>query len=135
EVLRRTEAQVFRNALDAGGVVRGLAVPGGQDLSRRELDELATIAKGAGGKGLAWLPGPLDRFLSEEEKAGIRSATAARDGDVVLLAADRRRRAEKVMGLIRSEVARRRGLIRAEEWRFLWVYPMYLFDEDDEGNL
>src|SRR5205807_3332774 len=54
---------------------------------------------------------------------------------VVLLAADRRRRAEKVMGLIRSEVARRRGLIRAEEWRFLWVYPMYLFDEDDEGNL
>jgi aspartyl-tRNA synthetase len=51
------------------------------------------------------------------------------------VAADRRRRAEKVMGLIRVEVARRRGLIREDEWRFLWIYPMFLFDEDDDGNL
>ena len=39
------------------------------------------------------------------------------------------------MGLIRTEVARRRGLIREGEWRFLWIYPMNLFEEDDEGNL
>jgi aspartyl-tRNA synthetase len=38
------------------------------------------------------------------------------------------------MGIIRAEVARRRGLVR-DEWRFLWVYPMNLFEEDDEGNL
>jgi aspartyl-tRNA synthetase len=53
----------------------------------------------------------------------------------VLLVADRRRKAEKVIGLIRVEVGRRRKLIRDDEWRFLWVYPMYLFDEDDDGNL
>ena len=39
------------------------------------------------------------------------------------------------MGLVRSDVARRRGLVREGEWRFLWIYPMFLFDEDDEGNL
>src|SRR5262249_28383837 len=55
--------------------------------------------------------------------------------DVVLIAADRRRRAERIMGLIRTEVARRRGLVREGEWRFLWVHPMYLFEEDDEGHL
>jgi aspartyl-tRNA synthetase len=136
DVLASTQARVFRSALDSGGVVRGLAVPGGRDLSRRELDELVTMVKGAGGGGLAWLPGgPLDKFLSEDELAGVMRATGAGDGDLVLLAADRKRRAEKVMGLVRSEIGRRRGLIREGEWRFLWVHPMFLFEEDDEGRL
>jgi len=116
--------------------VRGLAVPGGSDMSRRELDELVILARGAGARGLAWLPGgPLDKFLTAEELAGVKKATSAGEGDLVLVAADRRRRAEKVMGLVRSDVARRRGLVREGEWRFLWIYPMFLFDEDDEGNL
>jgi aspartyl-tRNA synthetase len=135
-VLAGTRAQVFRGALDAGGVVRGLAVPGGRDLARRELDELAALARSAGGRGLAWLPGgPLDKFLDPAELAGVMAATGAGEGDLVLLAADRRRRAEKIMGLVRAEVARRRGLVREGEWRFAWIYPMNLFEEDDEGNL
>jgi len=123
------------DALEAGGVVRGMAVPGGAEMNRRELDELATVAKGAGGKGLAWLPGPLDKFLSEAEKSAINQRTGAKSGDIVLLVADRKRRAETVMGLIRQEVARRRNLIREGEWKFLWVFPMYLFKEDDDGTL
>ena len=135
EVLSQTQAQVLRTPLEAGGVVRGMAVPGGADMHRRELDELATIARGAGGKGLAWLPGPLDKHLSDGEKAAIRERTGAKEGDIVLLVADRKRRAETVMGLIRQEVARRRSLIKEGEWKFLWVFPMYLFKEDDDGTL
>jgi aspartyl-tRNA synthetase len=135
-VLAGTKAQIFRSALDAGGVVRGMRVPGGRDMARRDLDELVTVAKGAGGKGLAWLPGSsIDKFLSAEELAGIMSATGAGDDDLVLLVADRRRKAETVMGLIRQEVARRRHLIREDEWKFLWINPTYLFDEDDAGKL
>jgi aspartyl-tRNA synthetase len=135
DVLRETSSTVLRSALDAGGVVRCLAVPGGRDMSRRELDELALIARGAGAKGLAWIPGPLDRHLTEGEMSAIRSATAAGDGDLVLVVADRRRKAETVMGLLRREIARRRKLIRHGEWKFTWIYPMYLFEEDDLGNL
>jgi aspartyl-tRNA synthetase len=54
---------------------------------------------------------------------------------VVLIAADRRRKAETVIGLIRQEIARRRRLIRESEWKFLWINPTYLFEEDDQGNL
>ncbi len=135
DALRQSGATVLRSALDAGGVVRCFAVPGGKDMSRRELDELALIAKGAGAKGLAWIPGPLDRHLSEAELTAIKEAAGAGGDDLVLLVADRRRKAETVMGLLRREIARRRKLIRQGEWKFLWVYPMYLFEEDDLGNL
>jgi aspartyl-tRNA synthetase len=104
-------------------------------MHRRELDDLATLAKGAGAKGLAWLPGPLDKFLTADEIEGIRQLTGAGPDDLVLIVADKRRRTEKVLGLIRQQVARNRKLIREDEWRFLWVYPMYLFEEDDEGKL
>jgi len=135
EVLANTQVDAFKSVLAAGGVVRGLAVPGGKDMHRRELDELATLAKGTGAKGLTWLPGPFDKFLSESEVAGVRLATGAADSDLVLIVADRRRRAETVMGLVRQQVARSRKLVREGEWRFLWVHPMYLFEEDDEGRL
>ncbi|MGH7762328.1 MAG: aspartate--tRNA ligase [Candidatus Dormibacteraceae bacterium] len=136
DVLAGTKAQIFRGALDAGGVVRGLRVPGGRDMARRELDELVTVAKGAGGKGMAYLPGSsIDKFFSEDEIAGIRRATGAGDGDIVLLVADRKRKAETVMGLIRQEVARRRKLVTEGEWKFLWINPTYLFEEDDQGKL
>jgi len=135
DALRETSATVFRSALDAGGVVRCFAVPGGKDMSRRELDELALMAKGAGAKGLAWIPGPLDRHLAEGEVSAIMAAAGAGVDDLVLVVADRRRKAETVMGLLRREIARRRKLARQGEWQFLWVYPMYLFEEDDQGNL
>jgi len=135
DALRETGATVLRSALDAGGVVRCFAVPGGRDMSRRELDELALIAKGAGAKGLAWIPGPLDRHMSEGEMAAIKAAAGAGADDLILVVADRRRKAETVMGLLRREIARRRKLIRHDEWNFLWIYPMYLFEEDDQGKL
>ncbi len=135
DALRQTGSTVLRAALDSGGVVRCLAVPGGKDMSRRELDELTLLVKGAGAKGLAWVPGPLDRHLGEGEIEAIKTSAGAGPDDLVLLVADRRRKAETVMGLLRREIARRRKLIRQGEWKFLWVYPMYLFEEDDLGNL
>ena len=135
DLLQATEANVFKTVLAEGGVVRAMCVPGGADMHRRELDELANVAKGAGGKGLAWIPGPLDKFMSDSERAAIKQRVGAGESDLVLLVADRKRRAEKVMGLLRQEVARRRKLIRENEWKFLWVFPMYLFAEGDDGKL
>src|SRR5437660_3533310 len=135
DALRATGATVLRSALDAGGVVRCFALPGRRDMSRRELDELALIAKGAGARGLAWIPGPLDRHLAEGELSAIMAAAGAGAEDLVLLVADRRRKAETVMGLLRREIARRRNLVRHGEWKFAWIYPMYLFEEDDQGKL
>src|SRR5256884_265621 len=94
DALRGSGATVFRSALDAGGVVRCLAVPGGKDMSRRELDELALMAKGAGAKGLAWIPGPLDRHLGESEITAIKSGAPAGQDHLVPGAGRRKRKAE-----------------------------------------
>ncbi|MBO0683765.1 MAG: aspartate--tRNA ligase [Candidatus Dormibacteraeota bacterium] len=133
--LAQTRFRVFRSVLEGRGVVRALALPGGRELSRREIDELVTLARGAGGQGLFWLPGgPGASNLEPGEVEEIMRLTGAGPDDLVLMVADRRRRAEKVMGIVRTEIARRQGLVR-DQWRFLWVYPMNLFEEDDEGNL
>src|SRR5437016_12540393 len=73
--------------------------------------------------------------MSEGEMAAIKAAAGAGADDLILVVADRRRKAETVMGLLRREIARRRKLIRHDEWNFLWIYPMYLFEEDDQGKL
>src|SRR5438874_8070529 len=135
DALSQTKAEIFRKVLAAKGVVRALSVPNGKELARRELDELVTVARGAGGQGLAWLPGPMEKFLSDGEMSDVRRLTGAGENDLVLIVADRRRKAETVMGLIRQEVARRRKLVREGEWKFLWINPTYLFEEDDQGKL
>ncbi len=135
DALRETGADVLRRAIAEGGVVRCIRFPDGKAASRRELDELTRLVKSAGGKGLAWIPGPLDKRMSEGERSAVMAAAHAVEADLVLLVADRRRKAETVMGLLRREIARRRNLVREDEWRPLWVYPMYLFEEDDQGKL
>src|SRR5207237_5316847 len=65
DALRETGATVLRGALDAGGVVRCFAVPGGKAMRRRELDDLAVLARGDGEPGWAVAPVPLDCLSSE----------------------------------------------------------------------
>ena len=79
-----TEFKAFRGVVDGGGVVRGLAVPGAIEFSRKDFDDLVEFAKTWGGKGVAWLQlleggeirSPIAKFLSETELAGIVDAAA-----------------------------------------------------------
>jgi aspartyl-tRNA synthetase len=81
QALAGTRFLVFADVLASGGVVRGLAVPGGRDLGRKDLDELVTLARGAGGKGLFWLPGgPGAGNLEEAEVAAIMRRSWAWSG-------------------------------------------------------
>jgi aspartyl-tRNA synthetase len=133
EVLRETPSNILRKAIEEGGVVRCIRYPGGRAVSRREIAEMTQMVTGAGGKGLMWMVGA--QHMTEGEWTAVLGAAKAEADDAVLLVADRRRKAETVMGLLRKDIARRNNLVRHGEWKFLWVYPMYLFEEDDQGNL
>jgi aspartyl-tRNA synthetase len=140
EVFAATEVGVFARALADKGSVVGLRVPGGADLSRRELDALTETARARGAKGLAWvvveamgLRSPLDKFFSDTERAALRRATAAEPGDLVLIAADRTPVARTVLGELRTRLAGERGLVPEGEWAFLWVtdFPMFEWNEQE----
>jgi aspartyl-tRNA synthetase len=138
-VFAGTGVGVLAGALEAGGSVLGMVVPGGADLTRRQLDELSGWARGRGARGLAWvaveqdgLRSPLDKFLSEPERAGLRQVTGAGPGDLVLIVADQPRLAQTVLGELRTRLAAERGLVPEGRWEFLWVtdFPMFEWDAD-----
>ncbi|NUN53474.1 MAG: aspartate--tRNA ligase, partial [Planctomycetaceae bacterium] len=99
DLVRESGFTVFRAAAAAGGVVRGLSVPGGASLSRKEIDGLEKVAREAGAKGLAWMKreepgspegefrGPFVKFLAGGEAAAIADGVGAARGDLSLFVA------------------------------------------------
>jgi aspartyl-tRNA synthetase len=138
---RTSEFQVFRGAVESGGRVMGLAVPAAHALSRKDITDLETVAKGIGAKGLAWWKagaaggsGPLAKFCATPEAArSLMDALGAAEGDTCLFIADRPSLTRKVMGELRLQLGRKFGLIpKTQQWAFTWVthFPLFEWDED-----
>ena len=146
DVFQFTEIKVFRSIIDSGGAVKGIVLARGAGLSRKELDALGQEAKELGLGGLAWagvtadgLRSPLDKFFSEDERAGLVKATEANDGDLILIAADARPPVvNRALGVLRARLAQRFGLIPdldrsdPDAWKFVWItdYPWFEWDDD-----
>ena len=133
DVFRDTEFVVTRKAIEAGGRVRGVRVPGGAVLSRKQVDELEAAAKGAGAFGLlrikrqnGALDGPAAKFLAEG--AGDRLGLA--DGDLGLYVAGPDHISSPALDRVRQEVAQRMQLVPADVNAFVWVTDFPMFDRD-----
>jgi aspartyl-tRNA synthetase len=143
-----TGFRAFSGALEAGGAVRALVVPSGAEFPRSRLDELNQTVLDLGGKGVAWfqvgepgtgeagtaaLKGPVVKFLSEEELSGLRDATGAAAGDLILLAADSDASlASTYLGALRTKLGREMELAEDGDFRFLWVTDFPMFSMNDE---
>ncbi|HJR40814.1 MAG TPA: aspartate--tRNA ligase [Gemmatimonadaceae bacterium] len=136
DVFRESELTIARSALESGGRVRGLRIPKGAALSRKQVDELESTAKSAGAGGLlrlkranGALEGPAAKFLSE----GGAERLAVAEGDLLLLVAARDRVANSSLDRVRQEVARLTGALPASGHRFAWIVDFPLF-ATDEGS-
>ncbi len=133
----QTPFRVFQ-ARHVGAVV----MPGGADQPRKTFDAWQEWAKQRGAKGLAYvtflpggeLGGPVAKNLSEAERAGLREAVGANEGDCAFFAAGHRAEALALLGATRLEVARRVGLIDESAWSFLWVVDAPMFEETEDGG-
>jgi aspartyl-tRNA synthetase len=130
---------VFRDAIAAGGTVRGIDV-GPVDWSRARADALTERAKEMGAKGLVWMVvegdgsirSPVGKFLEEGELSAVKASFGAGPGDVILIAADRWKLAVEVLGTLRNDLLRPPG---HENLSFLWVIDFPLFEEEEDGSI
>jgi aspartyl-tRNA synthetase len=131
---------VFRNALAAGGIVKGIRVPGAATYTRKEIDELTEFARTLGAKGLVSLAihangdvkSPLTKFMAAEEVQHIIDHLAGQPGDLLLFVADSAKVANDVLFRLRTRLGERLQLIDPDEMALCWVVDFPLFHYDEE---
>jgi len=142
DLMESVEFKVFAGpAADAEGRVAALCVPGGSELSRKEIDDYTDYVGRYGAKGLAYikindasagrdgLQSPILKFLPDDAIAGIMERTGAKDGDLIFFGADKARVVNDALGALRVQVGEDRGLV-AEGWQPLWVVDFPMFEKD-----
>ena len=145
DLLTDIEFKVFAGpAKDPQGRVVALNVPGGSDLSRKEIDDLTQFVGIYGAKGLAYikvtdralgvegLQSPIVKFMPESAVLEILDRVDAKTGDLIFFGADKARIVNEAMGALRLKVGHDRGLAQGA-WAPLWVvdFPMFEWDEKD----
>jgi aspartyl-tRNA synthetase len=140
ECFGQTQFRVFRQALEAGSIIKAVVAPGCGDFSRARLDALVEAATKLGARGLVWmvveeagLRSPVTKYLSDEEQRGVMAATGAATGDLLLIAADERDRACAILGSLRQRLAQELGLAATHEFKLLWVTDFPLFELGEGG--
>ncbi len=133
---------VFSGAVKAGGSVRLINLDGrAGDFPRKKIDKLQEFVKTYRAKGLAWTrlidgqaTSSYAKFLTEDEQKAILERAGAKDGDLVLIVADPKDEVVFAsLGALRCECARQLGLLRPDDFKFLWVveFPMFEWSEEE----
>ncbi|WP_273720003.1 aspartate--tRNA ligase [Leuconostoc mesenteroides] len=141
ETVKNSEFGVFANAINGGGVVKALAVPGGADhYSRKDIDKLTKYIERFGAKGLAWmkvaqegLTGPIAKFFDDEAQAALIASADAQVGDLLLFGAGRADVVSATLDYLRRETAKALDLIdQTNPWAFAWIvdWPLFEYSED-----
>ncbi len=146
DVMSGVEFKVFSGpAKDPKGRVAALRVPGGNSLSRKQIDEYTKFVGIYGAKGLAYikvnekakgvegLQSPILKFLPDEVVATILERTAAEDGDLIFFGADKSTVVNESLGALRVRLGEDLELMQGE-WKPLWVVDFPMFEWDEQHN-
>src|SRR5690606_3689305 len=131
----------FAEAVEAGGIVKLLNLPGGGGMSRTEIDKLEDVAKSFGARGLArarigpggeWTQSPLAKNVEPGFRQRINELAGAREGDVLLFQIGKPKVVNGVLGQMRVQLGRKLGLIPEGRHDLLWVvdFPLFEFSEE-----
>jgi aspartyl-tRNA synthetase len=136
-IFQGTEFGVFKKTINEGGIIKGLVLKG-KALSRKDLDTAVDAAIDMGAGGLIWirkendaLQSPVVKFLKDEEKASLSRTFELASGDVLFIVADKKDKANDVMGRFRLYIGEKFGLIDKATDKFLWVTDFPLLEYSD----
>ncbi|SHO56128.1 aspartate--tRNA ligase [Vibrio quintilis] len=148
DLVKDVDFKVFAGpANDPKGRVAVLCVPGGAQLTRKQIDGYAEFVSVYGAKGLAWMKvndreagvegvqSPVAKFLSAPVIEALLDRTQAKTGDIILFGADKANVVAEALGALRLKVGLDLELTDLSAWAPLWVIDFPMFEEDDEGHL
>lgn len=142
----QTTFKVFTSTIEDGGVVKGLCAPAGEKFSRADIEKtLTTLVMDYGAKGLAWAKikmegatptfiGGIGKFFTPEQQRQLVERFEAKDGDLLLLVADKEATANKALAPLRCRLARDLTLYDPKSFAFVWVidFPLFEWNEDEK---
>jgi len=141
DALRNSQAKVFTAAIQKGGVVKGLRIPNGGAMSRKDLDDMTPFVATFGARGVAWTKitaegwqSPIAKFLSAAEQNEVERVSQAQVGDVVLFSADSAKIVHDSLGNLRLHLGEKLGLIPEKDYALVWVvdFPLMEFDAEEK---
>ena len=142
DVVKDCDFAVFKNALAAGGSVRGINAEGQGSMPRKKIDKLVDFVKDYGAKGLAYIAIAEDgswkssfaKFMKPEEMDALIAAMDGKPGDLLLFAADKNTVVWASLGALRIELARQMDLLDKNDFKFLWVteFPLLEWSEEEQ---
>lgn len=146
ELMKKEEFKVFRSAADLiDGRVVALRVPGGSEISRKQIDDYTDFVGIYGAKGLAYikvndislgidgLQSPIIKFMSEEVVLKVMELSDAKSGDIVFFGADKATIVNDALGALREKLGHDLNLVEAG-WKPLWVVDFPMFEYDEQSN-
>lgn len=145
DIAKQSTFNVFTSTIEKGGIVKGLCAPG-EKYSRSDIEKTLTdFAAGYGAKGLVWskvkmengkpsLAGGVAKFFSPQLQQQIIDRFAAKDGDMVLLIADKEAAVNKALAPLRCKIAKDLKLYNEKKFEFLWVvdFPLFEWNESEK---
>jgi len=146
DIAKQSSFKVFTSVIENGGIVKGLCVPGGEKYSRSDIEKtLTNFVADYGAKGLAWsrlktennnlsLLGGCAKFFGPEAQRQIIERFGARDGDLLLVVADKEEAANKALAPLRCKLARDLKLYDRGRFEFVWVvdFPLFEWNKDEK---
>ena len=140
EVFKNTEFTVFKNVIDEGGIINAIVVKNVADkYSRKDLDKLTDYVKTYRASGLAYLKyqeevsGSIFKVMSEAEVKGVKETLGVENNDLVLIISGAFKTVKVALGALRCKLARDLDLIKAGDYKLLWVtdFPSFEYSEEE----
>jgi aspartyl-tRNA synthetase len=141
EIAVESSFSVFKDQISNGGIVKGLCVKGGADISRKGIDGYTSFVSKLGIRGLAWmkcqeegLQSNIVKFFTDAQQAALIEKMAIEPGDLVFFIADARAASNQALDHLRRELAKDRGLIDPARHELLWVtdFPLFHWNEEEQ---
>lgn len=142
DIVGKSEIPFFKAPVEAGGSVRCICVPGGADkFARKQIDKLVDYVKTYRAGGLAWMKltnegvsSSFAKFSTDEINSEIAACAGAKTGDLILIVGDAKDEIVfAALGALRCEIAKNLGILKKDDYKFLWVteFPMFEFSEEE----